>query len=63
MKEQEKVMLIKQLSSASLSTHLHYKVNLSGDYSGINILHPILWVFPCAGLFGSFGVKVVDLWR
>lgn len=59
-KEQEKV--IKRLSSAGLSTHPHYKVNLSIDYSGIDILHPILWVFSCAALFGSFGDEVVDLW-
>lgn len=51
-KEQEKVMVIKRLSSAGLFTHPHYKVN-SGDYSGINILHPLLWVFSCAGLFGD----------
>lgn len=48
-------MVIKPLSSAGLFTHPHYKVNLSGDYSGINILCPILWVFSCAGLFGSSG--------
>lgn len=57
-KEQEKVMVIKQLSNAGLFTHPHYKVN-SGDYSGMNILLPILWVFSCAGLFGD---EVVDLW-
>lgn len=59
--EQEKVMLIKQVSSAGLFTHPHHKVNLCGDYSGINILQPMLWVFWCAGLLGSFGDEVVDL--
>lgn len=58
-KEQEKVMLIKRLSSAGLFTQPHYKVNLSGDYSGNNILPPIPWVFSCAGLFGA---EVVDVW-
>lgn len=35
-KEQEKVMIIKRMSGASLVSHPHYKVNLSGDYSRIN---------------------------
>lgn len=29
-------MIIKRLSGAGLVTHPHYKVNLPGDYSGIN---------------------------
>lgn len=55
-------MVIKRLSSAGLFTHPHYQVILSADYSGTDILHPILWAFWCAGLFGSFGDAVVDLW-
>lgn len=29
-------MIIKRMSGASLVSHPHYKVNLSGDYSRIN---------------------------